>query len=117
MVFSLRQDGATITGELDEVGDGFFNFNAGGPIEDGRIDGSTITFRVGGTTYSGTAAGDRIELKADLSPRRSAEQPAQRPAPRASGRRTAARQSVHLPTAPTRRCRSSCSPGCSRRVR
>ena len=64
MVFSLRQEGNAITGELDEVGDGFFNFNAGGAIEDGRIEGANISFRVGSTTYSGTATGDRIELTA-----------------------------------------------------
>jgi beta-galactosidase len=64
MVFSLRQQGSTITGELDEVGDGFFNFNAGGAIEDGRIDGARISFRVASMTYSGTATADRIELSA-----------------------------------------------------
>jgi beta-galactosidase len=64
MVFSLRQEGSTLTGELDEVGDGFFNFNAGGAIEDGRIDGGRISFRVASTTYSGTTTGDRIELSA-----------------------------------------------------
>jgi beta-galactosidase len=62
MVFSLRQEGSTVTGELDEVGDGFFNFNAGGIIEDGRIDGAKISFRVGAMTYSGTTSADRVEL-------------------------------------------------------
>jgi beta-galactosidase len=62
LVFSLRQDGGTLAGELDEVGDGFFNFNAGGPIEDGRVDQARISFRVGSKTYSGTATADRIEL-------------------------------------------------------
>ena len=64
MVLSLRQDGSAITGDLDEAGDGFFNFNAGGPIEDGRIDGTKISFRVGSTTYAGTASDDRIEVTA-----------------------------------------------------
>jgi beta-galactosidase len=62
LVFSLRQDGGTLTGELDEVGDGFFNFDAGGPIEDGRVDASSISFRVGSKKYSGTATAERLDL-------------------------------------------------------
>lgn len=36
---------------------------AGGAIEDGKIDGSLISFRTGNTAYTGTVNGDQIELR------------------------------------------------------
>ena len=65
MVFSLRQDGDAITGELDAAGGGFFDPSPGGVIEDGRVDGTGISFRVGRTRYEGTVSGDRIEVRKD----------------------------------------------------
>ena len=54
-----------VTGELDAAADGFFDPSPGGVIEDGRIDGTGISFRVGRTKYEGTVSGDRIEVVKD----------------------------------------------------
>jgi beta-galactosidase len=63
-VFTLRQDGTKLTGTVEEGGGGFFG---GGdlplPIEEGKVDGANVSFKAGNTTYAGTAAADRIELK------------------------------------------------------
>ncbi len=64
MVFTLRQDGSAITGEVEAAGGGgFMGGGSGGAIENGRLDGANISFRAGGTTYTGTIDGDRIELR------------------------------------------------------
>jgi beta-galactosidase len=47
-----------------------FRGAAGGPIEDGKIDGAAMSFRVGTTTYTGTVKGDEIELQRIAPPRR-----------------------------------------------
>ena len=41
-----------------------------GPIEDGKVDGTAISFRVGTTTYIGTVKGEQIELQRSAPPRR-----------------------------------------------
>jgi beta-galactosidase len=65
MVFTLRQEGNTLTGSLESSGGGGFGGGGGtgGPIEDGRVDGSGVSFKVGTTTYTGTVSGDHIELQ------------------------------------------------------
>jgi beta-galactosidase len=64
MIFTLRQDGNTLTGSLDSAGGGGFGGGSGGGvIEDGKIDGVNVSFRVGTTTYSGAVSADRIELQ------------------------------------------------------
>ncbi|MBS1854408.1 MAG: DUF4982 domain-containing protein [Acidobacteria bacterium] len=64
MVFTLRQQGGTVTGSMESAGGGGFGGgSAGGAIEDGKVAGAEISFRVGNTTYSGTVSGDRIELR------------------------------------------------------
>jgi beta-galactosidase len=67
MVFTLRQQGASITGEVEASGGGFFG-SPGGPIEDGKIDGAALSFKAGSWTYSGNVNGDRIELKRTMAP-------------------------------------------------
>ena len=67
MVFTLRQDGNVITGEVEDAGGGFFG-PAGGVIEAGSIDGASISFKAGSMTYAGTANADRIELKRTMAP-------------------------------------------------
>lgn len=63
IVFSLKQDGGALTGEVDEIGDGFFNFTAGSRVvEDGKVEGAAVSFRVGTTKYSGVFNGDRLDL-------------------------------------------------------
>jgi beta-galactosidase len=71
MVFTLRQDGTSLSGSLEAAGGGGFGGGAtGGPIEDGRIDGAAISFRVGAATYAGTVTGEQIELQRSAPPRR-----------------------------------------------
>ena len=64
MVFTLREEGGMLTGSLEtSTVAGFGGGSSGGPIEEGRIDGSGISFRVGTTTYTGSVQGDQIELR------------------------------------------------------
>ena len=55
IVYSFRQDGNKLTGTGEGTGGGFFG---GGdvplPIEEGKVDGSDVSFKAGNTTYSGT---------------------------------------------------------------
>jgi hypothetical protein len=66
-VYTFRQNGSALTGLLETSGGGGFGPGggaaAGGPIEDGKIDGSGISFRAGNTTYTGTISGEQIELR------------------------------------------------------
>jgi beta-galactosidase len=63
-VFTLRQNGSALTGTIEGGGGGFLG---GGevpiPIENGQIDGSSISFKAGTSTYTGTIAADRISLQ------------------------------------------------------
>ena len=71
MVFTLRQSGNVLTGSLDSAATGGFGGGStGGPIQDGKLDGGAISFRVGGTTYTGSVKGDTIELTRSAPPRR-----------------------------------------------
>jgi beta-galactosidase len=66
-VFTFRQNTNTLTGSVESSGGGGFGPGGGGatggPIEDGKIDGSNISFRTGAVTYTGTINGERIELR------------------------------------------------------
>jgi len=63
-VFSLRQDGNSLTGSMEGAGGGFFGGNdAPLPIEEGKVDGDTVSFKAGNSTYAGTLKGDQIELQ------------------------------------------------------
>jgi len=63
-IFTLRQNGSSLTGTVEGGGGGFLS---GGEvplaIEDGKIDGSSISFKAGSSTYTGTIAADRIRLE------------------------------------------------------
>ncbi len=61
-VFTLRQNGSVITGKVEAPG-GFFGGGGTNAIEDGSIHDGKISFRAGGTTYTGTVNGDHIELQ------------------------------------------------------
>jgi beta-galactosidase len=68
-VFTLHQDGSTLTGTVEGGGGGFFGGNdAPNPIKEGKVDGGSISFRAGNSTYSGTLRGDRIELERKTDP-------------------------------------------------
>jgi beta-galactosidase len=64
MVFTLRQEGNNLAGTVEGGNGGFF----GGddvPVQvtDGKVDGNTISFKAGRSTYSGSLKGDQIELQ------------------------------------------------------
>jgi len=63
-LFSLRQEGNTLTGSVEGTGGGFFG---GGdtptPITEGKVDGDNVFFKAGNSTYSGMLKGDQIELQ------------------------------------------------------
>jgi beta-galactosidase len=64
-VYTFRQNGNTLTGAVESAGGGGGfggGGSAGGPIEDGKVEGSDISFRTGTTTYTGKINGDRIEI-------------------------------------------------------
>jgi beta-galactosidase len=63
MLFTLRQDGNTLTGSMEGAGGGFGGSDAGVPITDGKVDGRNVYFKAGNNTYSGTLEGDQIELQ------------------------------------------------------
>jgi beta-galactosidase len=67
-IYTLRQSGGVLTGTL-EAPPSAFGPAASGAIEDGRVDGNNISFRVGTTSYSGTVNGDRMELRRMAPPR------------------------------------------------
>jgi beta-galactosidase len=64
MVFTLRQEGASLTGDAEGGG---VSFSGGSdvpaPIMEGTVDGDHVSFKVGNSTYAGTVKGDRIELE------------------------------------------------------
>jgi beta-galactosidase len=63
-VFSLRQDGNSLTGSVEGAGGGFFGGNdAPIPIAEGKVDGNSVSFKAGNSTFSGTLKGDQIELE------------------------------------------------------
>jgi beta-galactosidase len=62
-IFILQQDGNTLTGTAEGVsGDWAGGVDAAAPILDGKVDGSSVSFKVGNATYAGTMKGDHIEL-------------------------------------------------------
>jgi beta-galactosidase len=66
-VYTFRQNASALTGSVEAAGGGGFGPGGGGitagPIEDGKVEGSDISFRAGNITYTGTINGDRIELR------------------------------------------------------
>jgi beta-galactosidase len=82
-VFTLRQDGSTLTGSVDGGGGGFFGGSDSGiPITDGKVDGQSIHFKAGNNTYSGALEGDQIELQRTVELGFSLAQPGEPTGPR-----------------------------------
>jgi beta-galactosidase len=62
-IFSLRQDGSTLTGSVEGMGGGFFGGgDAAVPIADGKVDGQSVSFKVGTSTFLGTLKDGQLEL-------------------------------------------------------
>ena len=65
-VFTLKQEGNKLTGTVEGAGGGGFGGGGGDqpvPIEDGKADGSSISFRAGMTTYNGTVERGELQLQ------------------------------------------------------
>jgi beta-galactosidase len=66
-LFTLMQDGNRLTGSVEGAGGGGFGFGSGGdapvPIEEGKVEGNNVAFKVGNVTYSGTLSGDQLQLQ------------------------------------------------------
>jgi beta-galactosidase len=66
-VYTFRQNGSTLTGSVEAPGGSGGGPGGGvaaaGTIEDGKIDGSGLSFRTGNTRYTGTIDRDQIELR------------------------------------------------------
>lgn len=76
IVFSLRQEGGVITGYVENAAPaGFGGGLTGGPIEEGKIDGTMISFKAGPTTYTGTIKGAALELMRNSQMRRPGSAP------------------------------------------
>jgi beta-galactosidase len=63
MVFTLRQNGSSLTGTVEGGGGFFTGDEAPIPIENGKVDGRNVSFKAGNSTYAGTMSEDRIELQ------------------------------------------------------
>ena len=67
MVFTLRQDGSSLTGTVEGTGRSFTGGNdVPTPITEGKVDGDRISFKAGRNDFSGTVKGDRIELERNI---------------------------------------------------
>jgi beta-galactosidase len=63
-VFSLRQDGSSLTGTVEGTGGGFFGgADVPVPITEGKVDGDQVSFKAGNNTFAGTVKGEQIELQ------------------------------------------------------
>ena len=85
-VFTLRQNGSSLTGTMEGTGGGFFGgSDAPVPITEARIDGNSVSFKAGNGVFSGKVNGDQIELQrtadpGSQSPSRPSEPTGSRPA-------------------------------------
>jgi beta-galactosidase len=59
-VFTFRQDGTALTGTVEGGGRGG---DTPAAIQDGKVDGTSISFAAGNVTYTGTLHGDNLELQ------------------------------------------------------
>ena len=82
-LYTLRQNGAELQGTVEGAGGGIFGGNdAGAPIEEGKVDGNSVSFKVGTSSYSGTVKDDRIELQRTTDPRLQMPHPTEPAGPR-----------------------------------
>jgi len=84
MLFTLHQDGAKLTGSMENAAGGsFFGAGEGGtPIDGGKVDGDKVSFKVGTGSYAGTMKGEQIELQRTMDLTAQAPHPAEPAGPR-----------------------------------
>jgi beta-galactosidase len=86
-LYMLNQNGSQLTGTMEAATGSFFGSTDGAtPIEEGKVDGNSVSFKVGNATFAGTLNGDRIELERKMppppeQPKPTGPQPAIGPAP------------------------------------
>jgi beta-galactosidase len=64
-LFTFHQSGGDLTGTVEGSGAGGFFGGSDVPatIEGGKVDGKSVSFKIGNSNYSGTLNGDRIDLE------------------------------------------------------
>jgi beta-galactosidase len=86
MVFTLRQEGGSLTGSVEGGNSGFFGgSDVPAEITEGKVADGHVSFKAGRGTYSGTVKGEEIELQRSMAmgfpmPKPVAENEASRPA-------------------------------------
>jgi beta-galactosidase len=71
VVFTLRQEGASLTGSVEGASRSFSGgSDVPAPITEGKVDGDRVSFKAANGSYSGTVKGDRIELERAMENRR-----------------------------------------------
>jgi beta-galactosidase len=89
MVFTLKQDGTNLTGNVEGASGGFFGGNdVPIPVTDGKVEDNSVSFKAGNSTFSGKVNGDHIELERQITipwklptPKEEPNPPAVGPAP------------------------------------
>jgi beta-galactosidase len=78
-LFTLQQSGSSLAGTVEGAGTGGFfgGSDVPTPITDGKVDGNSVSFKVGNNTYSGTLTADRMELQRTTDPAMQMPHPAE----------------------------------------
>jgi beta-galactosidase len=62
-VFSLSQEGSSLTGSVEGLGGGWFGgSDTPTPIGEGKVDGNNISFKAGNSVYEGTLKDGQLDL-------------------------------------------------------
>jgi beta-galactosidase len=80
-LYILHQEGSQLTGSMESASGSFFGAADGAtPVEGGKVDGNSVSFKIGNVSFAGTLKGDRIELERKMPPPQEAPAPSgQRP--------------------------------------
>jgi beta-galactosidase len=77
-LYILHQDGNQLSGTTESAGGSFFGSADGATSIEGKVDGNSVSFKIGNSALTGTVKGDRIELERKMPP------PQETPAPSGS---------------------------------
>jgi beta-galactosidase len=62
-IFSLSQEGSSLTGSVEGLGGGWFGgSDTPTPITEGKVDGNSISFKAGNSVYEGTMKDGQLDL-------------------------------------------------------
>ena len=76
-LYILHQNGGQLSGAMESATGSFFGSSDGAtPIEEGKVDGSSVSFKIGNANFAGTVNGDRIELERKMPPPQPETKPA-----------------------------------------